>query len=94
MRTRYFWDKEQNKFVPEGEYVRQSEGSHNVIQDTCAPFVSHLDGKTYESKSAYRRTLKAAGMVEIGNDTIKPRPREDDRSLERDLAKVMSDYWK
>lgn len=95
MRTRYFWDKEQNKFVPEAEYRRPSDSrAHYVIQDTTDPFVSHLDGKTYDSKSEYRRTLKAAGMVELGNDKIKPRPREEDRSLGRDIAQAMKDHWR
>ncbi len=70
------------------------DGVHNVIQDSCEPFVSHLDGKTYDSKSEYRRTLKAAGMVELGNDQIKPRPRDEDRSLERDIAQAMKDHWR
>lgn len=95
MRTRYYWDKEQNKFVPEAEYRRPSESrSHYVIQDSCDPFLSHADGEFYDSKSEYRQMLKANNLVELGNDQIKPRPREDDRSLDRDLAQAMKDHWR
>lgn len=40
-----------------------------VISDTHAPFRSMADGRIYDSKSAYRRTLKDRGLVEVGNDT-------------------------
>lgn len=76
------------------DYRAPESRSHYVIQDSTDPFVSHLDGKTYDSKSEYRRTLKAAGMVELGNDQIKPRPRDEDRSLERDIAQAMKDHWR
>jgi hypothetical protein len=42
--------------------------SPSLISDQHAPFVSMADGKTYDSKSAYRRTLKAKGLTEVGNE--------------------------
>ena len=36
--------------------------------DTMAPIKSMLDGKMYDSKAALRRTYKAAGVREIGNE--------------------------
>lgn len=36
--------------------------------DTIAPFKSMADGKMYDSKSSYRKTLKAGGYTEIGNE--------------------------
>ena len=37
--------------------------------DTMDPVQSQLDGKMYDSKSRLRATYKAAGMVEVGNDS-------------------------
>lgn len=47
--------------------------SVHIIGDQCE-HISPADGKGYSSKSAYRRSLKEHGMVEIGNDRIEPKP--------------------
>ena len=47
--------------------------SVHIIGDVCE-HISPADGKGYSSKSAYRRSLKEHGMVEIGNDRIEPKP--------------------
>lgn len=47
-----------------------------VSMDTMSPVQSMLDGKMYDSKSALRRTYKAAGVVEVGNDPARLRPRQ------------------
>jgi hypothetical protein len=39
-----------------------------LIQDTTAAFQSMADGKMYDSKAAYRASLKVHGMREIGNE--------------------------
>lgn len=89
--VRLYYIPETREFVP-AEKLPPRESGPVVIQDSCDPFLSHADGKIYESKSAYRRELKARGLVELGNDQIKPRAREVDRSIERDLAKVMREF--
>ena len=40
-----------------------------LIRDEMGPVQSQLDGKVYDSKSALRSTYKAAGVVEVGNDS-------------------------
>lgn len=42
-----------------------------VISDTMPAIESHADGRMYDSKSQYRRGLRAAGCVELGNDRVK-----------------------
>lgn len=44
--------------------------------DSMEPVQSMLDGKMYDSKAALRATYKAAGMVEVGNDPARLRPRK------------------
>lgn len=47
-----------------------------ITSDTMAPVQSMLDGKLYDSKSTLRLTYRAAGMVEVGNDPARLRPRK------------------
>lgn len=42
-----------------------------MVSDSIAPFQSMADGRFYDSKSAYRKDLKARGLVELGNDQVK-----------------------
>lgn len=54
---------------------------HSVISDFAEPVWNPADGKMYGSKGAYRRALRAAGCVEVGNENIssveRNRPRLD-----------------
>ncbi|RAK51206.1 hypothetical protein DJ017_19815 [Phenylobacterium soli] len=49
-----------------------------VISDSMDPIRSMADGRMYDSKSAYRRELRARGCYELGNDSVSraasPRP--------------------
>lgn len=47
-----------------------------VMRDDMDPVQSMLDGKMYTSKSALRATYKAAGVIEIGNDPSRLKPRQ------------------
>ncbi len=42
--------------------------SYYIHEDTIDPMVHPLNGQIYNSKSAFRRTTKAYGGREIGND--------------------------
>lgn len=42
-----------------------------VIQDTMDATWHPADGKVYESKSAFRRSTKSHGCVELGNDEVR-----------------------
>lgn len=45
-----------------------------IISDAHEPFQSQASGRWFDSKSAYRRELKALGYEETGNEV--PRPPE------------------
>ena len=45
-----------------------------VISDTMDP-VEQVDGKFYTSKRAFRATGRALGLVEVGNEKLKPKPK-------------------
>jgi len=55
---------------------RGSVACPTIIGDTMEPTQSMLDGKVYTSKSRLRATYKAAGVVEVGNDPQRFKPRE------------------
>ena len=45
-----------------------------VISDTMDP-VEQVDGKFYTSKRAFRAVGRANGLVEVGNEKVKPKTR-------------------
>jgi hypothetical protein len=52
-----------------------------VISDTMPP-TEQVDGKFYESKSAFRAVGRSLGLIEIGNEKIAPKRRStDDRAI-------------
>ena len=59
---------------PEVSNNRSDLSSPMLITDTMKPVQSQLDGKMYDSKSKLRSTYKAAGMVELGNDSSVTNP--------------------
>lgn len=64
-----------------------------VITDTIEPTKSMLDGRTYTSKSALRRTYREAGVTEVGNETqrLAQPPRKPDRKgVEAAVGKAFS----
>lgn len=67
-----------------------------VIGDSMDP-VQHVDGKHYDSKSAFRAVTKREGYVEVGNDparhklierpTVDPKARR--QAIEKATAQVL-----
>jgi hypothetical protein len=67
----------------------QKEGCGLYVISDIMPETRHMaDGKTYTSKSEFRKATRAAGCVEVGNETstlTKPRQRiELDRGARRE----------
>lgn len=62
--------------MPERNLARSDIPGPMIISDTMDPVQSQLDGKFYDSKTALRSTYKAAGVVEVGNDSsvLEPKP--------------------
>jgi hypothetical protein len=55
--------------MPEQNMTRSDLPGPMIISDTMEPVQSQLDGKFYDSKAALRSTYRAAGVVEVGNDS-------------------------
>lgn len=60
-----------------------------VSIDTMDPVQSQLDGKMYDSKSALRATYKAAGVVEVGNDPARLRPKQPTKPDRQEIRKAL-----
>lgn len=58
--------------APQTEVARGDYPCPRVFTDTM-PLTEHVDGKSYDSKSAYRAVTKAHGYVEVGNDPARLR---------------------
>jgi hypothetical protein len=62
----------QNKYL-EQAHLRMTKGNEyvtmNFISDTMEPTRNMANGKYYTSKAAFRAATKAAGCIEIGNET-------------------------
>jgi hypothetical protein len=73
--------------LPERSHAASDLPVPNYISDGLNGVQSMLDGRIYDSKSKLRATYKAAGVVEVGNDPARLRPRQKpkpDRKAIRD----------
>ena len=59
------------------------------------PATEHIDGKFYDSKSAFRAVTKAHGCIEVGNDPARlrpaPPPKPDRRAIKAAIQKAYSE---
>jgi DNA mismatch repair ATPase MutL len=66
-----------------------------VIQDSMESTWHPVDGKQYDSKSSFRKTTKASGCTEMGNEKPKlyvPKRTVSREDIKREVAKVVNDY--
>jgi hypothetical protein len=66
-------------FDSNGKPYITANAAPNVISDIM-PETRHMaNGKNYDSKSEFRKATKAAGCVEVGNDSsfLNPKPRKN-----------------
>jgi hypothetical protein len=78
---------------PMGNHFEKTAGGvfmPAVIRDDIN-IVSHADGKTYDSKSAYYKSLKTLGFEIIGNEKQPEKKHEiDDKRLEASILYAMA----
>lgn len=85
-----------SKHVPWEPKPRQAPKSSDLpcprIATDTMDLTEHVDGKFYDSKSAFRRVTKENGMVEIGNDPARLRkpkkPKADPKQRREAVAKA------
>ena len=60
-----------------------------LIMDTMPPVQSMATGKMHDSKAAIRAEYKALGMVEVGNDPARNRPRTKPKTDRTQIKNAM-----
>ncbi len=64
---KYSWSQERGLFEVNSE-KKEEVAAPTVHADEMEPMQSMADCKFYTSKSAYRRSLREQGFIEVGND--------------------------
>jgi hypothetical protein len=92
-RQKFRWDGE--KLVPYEKERPPEVDAPNVKVDEMAPMQSMADCKYYTSKSAYRRSLKEQGFIEVGNDVdgFKKKDPFATKEYQRQLKEDMTRAW-
>lgn len=92
----YYYAKQYNKTA----HLQMTNGNElvkmNFISDQMPETQHMIDGKMYTSKKAFRAATKAAGCVEVGNDTSylkrQRKPIElDKRQRREEIKKTIND---
>ncbi len=89
----YKWDEATQKMVELSPDDKPKEYFHTVITDDVPQGMQHpADGSWHTSKSNFRKTTRAHGCVEVGNETQSNRETELSKSERReDIKKVLHD---
>lgn len=93
--AKYYWCKQRHTFVSAEEFARPVSEGPVVLNDTMDAIRSGADGRMYDSKSSYRRALRAAGCVEVGNEPIHeagPKRIPDVPGLRDDLRRAIYEH--
>lgn len=91
IKTERGWRK---SYGPPQEPARRSAlACPRIISDTMPP-TEHVDGRYYDSKSAFRRVTEERGYVELGNDTARfkapERPKRDTSNIDAALRQAIA----
>ena len=76
-------------------YTRQHTGGFFVISDSLDGVLNPADGKRYDSKSAYHKTLKAKGLEIDDRKHVEYRPPEvkiNERAFDAAFKKTMEQF--
>ena len=95
-RARYVW--RDGKLIERGsqEDIDTAPKGPMIISDEMEPTRNPIDGRIYESRSAYYRVAKERGYLEVGNEKLEPPKREESAKQKeqrrRDIAEVLNGY--
>lgn len=70
------------------KYALTGAGVHYVISDHMADTVHPITGKTYDSKSEFRKVTKAHGCTEVGNDSMRDNRWNNEGRAAPDIARA------
>jgi hypothetical protein len=73
--------------------VQRSDLPCPMLVSDSMDAAEHVDGRFYDSKSAFRAVTKANGLTEVGNEKLNHKPRVDrskgiDQAIDRAIARA------
>lgn len=80
----------EHKLIPLDEL--EHEPRVYIQQDTMNPLWHPANGKTYDSKSEFKKVTKAHGLIEYGNEMPKPKVKSAPGGIKQDLLKAFERY--
>lgn len=101
----YILNRQTGEWMEKSDYYRwKYSDAYKVRGDLPAPRIasdtmeiqSMADGKIYTSKAEYRRSLRAQGLIEVGNDAPRSSSQWDAPQPDRtaDIEKAVGQAWK
>jgi hypothetical protein len=84
------------KFRPNPLHARSPLPRPMIISDIMDP-VEQVDGRFYTSKSAFRKVGRSLGLIEVGNEKMKPKTRASADPVEKrrrrdSIQKAIAEY--
>lgn len=83
------WVQVNGELIPKEDYVPPSG---LMIMPDIKPYRSAVTGEEIGSRSTHRQHLRRHGLIEIGNEKVKPKPIPDVPGLKEDLRRVIKGY--
>ena len=62
-----------------------------LVYGDIQPYVSQIDGRVINSRSAHREHLKAHQCIEVGNEKVTPKPLESPPGLKETLIRQVNE---
>lgn len=90
-RETWRYDPATGRMVQVGADAPRTAIAPAVIRDDMPALVNHADGRTYDSKSNFRRATKAAGCVEIGNERLRDTRRVDLPPMRESIRRAIAE---
>lgn len=70
---------------------RSDLAAPQIIKDCIEPIRSMADGRMYDSRSKYLRSVRAAGCDVVGNDTLPAFQPEEPKGVEEDVKRAIEE---
>lgn len=93
-RKRYVQDKKTLKLVPYEEYYGLQEPAGPMIMPDIKPYQSMATGEMIGGRRQHREHLRQHGLIEIGNEPIRPPERRPDPTIRRDVIEAVKRHWR
>ncbi len=91
MRETYIIDRETNTVMLKSEWLKKQTANpaSAIILKDITPYHNMVDGKLISSRSEHKAFLKQHGLIEVGNEKIRPKKPEPMPDIRMDMARAI-----